>query len=121
MPAGLTFLYSNNVVHRDLKPGNALVSNRHYIDISADQLRSVFAECPVICKLTDFGKSRSALLQTASIIHAKTMNIERGTKPYMAPEITLEGKLNCATMEDLNAIDIWALGMIFFSIINPDV
>lgn len=49
------------------------------------------------------------------------MNIERGTKPYMAPEILLEGKLHCATMEDLKAIDIWALGMIFFSIINPDV
>ena len=39
----------------------------------------------------------------------------------MAPEILLEGKLHCATMEDLKAIDIWALGMIFFSIINPDV
>ena len=118
--AGLTFLHSNNVMHRDLKPGNLLVSNRHYIDISADQLPSVFAECPVICKLTDFGASRSTLLQTASIIHAKTMNSERGTKPYMAPEIILEGKLNCAAMEDLKAIDISALGMIFFSIINPD-
>ena len=27
------------------------------------------------------------------------MNIERGTKPYMAPEIILEGKLNYATMD----------------------
>ena len=78
-------------------------------------------ECPVICKLTDFGESRSTLPQTASIIHAKTMNIERGTKPYMVPEIILEGKLNCVTMEDLKAIDIWALGMIVFSSINPDV
>ena len=120
---GLCFLHSNDIVHRDLKPSNVLVSNRHYCkkDISADQLPSVFADCPVVCKLTDFGESRSTLLQTASIIHAKTMNIERGTKPYMAPEIILEGKLNYATMDDLKAIDIWALGMTFFSIINPDV
>ena len=63
-----------------------LVSNRHYCkkDISADQLPSVFADCPVVCKLADFGESRSTLIQTASIIHAKTMNIERGTKPYIA-------------------------------------
>ena len=94
-------------MHRDLKPSNVLVSNRHYY--------------PVVCKLTDFGESRSTLLKTASIIHAKTMNIERGTKPYMAPEIILEGKLKYATMNDLKAIDIWALGMMFFSIINPDV
>ena len=110
-------------MHRDLKPSNVLVSKRHYCkkDISADQLPSVSADCPVVCKLTDFGESRSTLLQTASIIHAKTMNIERGTKPYMAPEIILEGKLNYATMDDLKAIDTWALGMTFFSIINPDV
>lgn len=40
------------------------------------------------------------------------MNIERGTNPYLAPEIILEGKLNYATMDD---IDIWALGMTFFA------
>lgn len=67
------------------------------------------------------GESRSTLLQTASIIHANTMNIQQGTKSYMAPKIQLKGKLHCATMEDLKAIDIWALGMIFFSTINPDV
>ena len=50
-----------------------------------------------------------------------TMNTEHGTKPYMAPEILLEGKLNRATMEDFKAIDTWALGMIFFSIINADI
>ena len=39
----------------------------------------------------------------------------------MAPEIILDGKLNYAAINDLKAIDIWALGMTFFSIINPDV
>ena len=41
------------------------------------------------------GYSRSTLLQTAFIIHAKTTNIDRGAKPYIAAEILLEGKLNC--------------------------
>ena len=90
---GLRFLHSNGIVHRDLKPSNVLVNNLHYstddITVSADELPRVFADCPVVCKLTDFGESRSNLLQTATIIHAKTRNIERGTKPYMAPEIVL--------------------------------
>ena len=73
---------------------------------------------PELKGLTDFGECGSTLLQTTSIIHAKTMNIERGRKPYMVPEILLEGKLNCATMEDLKVIDIWALGMIFFSVLS---
>ena len=65
---GLCFLHSNDIVHRDLKPRNVLVSNRHHCkkDISADQLPSVFADCPVVCKLTDSGERRSTLLQTAS-------------------------------------------------------
>lgn len=62
----------------------------------------VFANCPVICKLTDFRKSGSTLLQTAAIIHANAMNIERGTKPYMAVEILLEAKFNCVTMKTIN-------------------
>ena len=49
------------------------------------------------------------------------MNIERGTKLFRAPDIILEGKLNYAAIDDLKAIDIWALGMTFFSIIKPDV
>lgn len=122
---GLRFLHSNGIVHRDLKPSNVLVNNLHYstdgITVSSDELPRVFADCPVVCKLTDFGESRSNLLQTATIIHAKTRNIERGTKPYMAPEIVLEGRLSCATMDDLKAIDVWALGMTFFNIINPDI
>ena len=63
----------------------------------------------------------SQLLQTSAIIHAQTSNVERGTKPYMAPEIVLEsGKLASATLEDMKAIDVWALGMTLFSILNPD-
>ena len=39
----------------------------------------------------------------------------------MAPEIVVESqKLASATLENMKAIDVWALGMTLFSILNPD-
>lgn len=121
---GLAFLHSKNIVHRDLKPGNVLVSNKHYLQpgIDQEQFKDLFCTDPVICKLTDFGESRSHLLQTHAIIHAQTANMERGTKPFMAPEIVCENrKPNHVTLEDMKAIDVWALGMTLFNVVNPDL
>ena len=121
---GLAFLHSQNIVHRDLKPGNVLVSNKHYLQpgIDQDQFKDLFCMDPVICKLTDFGESRSHQLQTSAIIHAQTAKVERGTKSFMAPEIICENrKLTPVTIEDMKAIDVWALGITLFSVLNPDL
>jgi len=57
---GLSFLHSKNIAHRDLKPANVLISNHHYCNISdAGSMHEVFEGNPIICKLTDFGESRS--------------------------------------------------------------
>ena len=120
---GLAYLHSRGVAHRDLKPANILVSNQHYCSLSdEDDILRQFQSRPIACKLTDFGESRSLLVQTQSLLASKTNNVDQGTVVYMAPETLLDQmKISGATITDLFLVDVWALGMIFFSMINPSL
>ena len=117
---GLLFLHEKGIVHRDLKPDNILVSNNHYENSSHEEVQIWWASKPIIAKLTDFGESRSTLLQTSSLSQTSTSNLNRGSPAYMAPEALLE-KADRATFLDLQRMDLWSLGMILFSLINPDL
>lgn len=74
---------------------------------------------PVIAKLTDFGESRSSMIQTNTIIQTKNFNLNRGSPAYMAPELTGEEKLS-ADIDALKAADMWGYGTIIFHLLNPD-
>ena len=116
--SGLEYLHSQNVVHRDLKPENILVSNLHYaqnMDIEEHWLKK-----PVVAKLTDFGESRSELIQTNSRIHTRTVNVKRGSPIFMAPELHISTS-DSLTMDELKAVDVWALGMVFYLLVNPNL
>ena len=108
----LGYLHSHNIAHRDLKPGNTLVSNQHYITMDGGWAK-VYAECPIVCKLADFGLSRSPDMQTTSFLQTRTESICRGTPVFMAPEIHLQN-LPFAGQEDLKKADIWSLGLMMF-------
>ncbi len=122
---GLLHLHQRDVAHRDMKPANILISNQHYNSLQdKQQMERIKAVRPVVCKLADFGESRSQMLQTNGLNDPSTKDIFRGTIPFMAPEILLperavKGKK--LSLDDLKKIDIWALGLVFYCLINPGV
>ena len=119
----LAFLHENQIVHRDIKPGNILVSNKHYCHLEDPKLiEEAWNKNAIVCKLADFGESRSTVNQTASLQHTHTSNIERGTLIYNAPEIiTSHDRSALFSIEDLKRADIWSLGMVMFLLVNPDL
>jgi serine/threonine protein kinase len=114
----LKVLHDMDITHRDLKPSNVLVSNQHYCHMSS--FSSEYERNPIICKVADFGLSRSLETQTRSIIQSRTNDICRGTPVYMAPEIH-NRKLQQASITDLKKTDVWSLGLLSFSVINPNL
>ena len=64
---GLNFLDQERIAHRDLKPSNILVSNQHYCDRDTLEVAKEYEHCPIVCKVADFGLSRSLDTQTQSI------------------------------------------------------
>lgn len=78
--SGLGYLHANGVAHRDLKPANILVSNQHYCQSTNEsEISRQLSLRPVVCKLSDFGESRSRYLQTNTVLASKTGRLDRGT------------------------------------------
>jgi len=74
--SGMAFLMASNLLHRDLKPGNVLVT-------SLDPARDT-----ACCKLTDFGTARMVVDENRA---DATCTKGVGTPTYMAPEILNPG------------------------------
>lgn len=117
---GLKYLHSRRIAHSDLKPANVLVGNSHYSSLAMEDMGTVFLDRPIICKLTNFGESRSHYAQThMSVLASLTSRVDRGTVSYMSPEILLPGRTSGPlSMDDLMRADVWAMDMVFFNLIK---
>ena len=82
--SGLKYLHDHHLAHRDLKPENVLVSNHHYQNLhDPEKIESMVSIKPLICKLADFGESRSKDIHTQQIFKSKTRRIDRGRLLYI--------------------------------------
>ena len=116
---GLKYLYLKEVVHRDLKPFD-FNSSLSKFSINGIERNKIFQGKPIICKLCDFGESRSELKQKKLIACTRTNALTRGRLAYMAPEL-LPGNmlLQSASLSDYKKADIWSLGMTLFCMLHP--
>ena len=95
---GVSYLHREGTIHRDLKPGNILITkNRHHEPVA---------------KITDFGISEDTIEE--NLEQSLTEGI--GTPHYMAPEqfyrkrFGINGEISPQT-------DIWAIGIIIYRIL----
>ena len=116
------YLHQNDIVHRDINPSNVLVNNHYYSSLKASRLNAVFQKQPIVCKLGDLGEARSAFAKTCMVTgNTHTRFITRGSTAFMAPEILIQEELlEFAGIDEMEKIDIWALLMTLFFVINPD-
>ena len=92
--SGLSYLHSKNIVHRDLKLENILISDKEYVEVTGEEYYDI--------KIIDFGNARifDSTITTNSIV---------GSSYYIAPEVFIK--------KYHKECDLWSAGVILYMLI----
>eukprot|EP00633_Aureoumbra_lagunensis_P007338 CAMPEP_0197322888 /NCGR_PEP_ID=MMETSP0891-20130614/70176_1 /TAXON_ID=44058 ORGANISM="Aureoumbra lagunensis, Strain CCMP1510" /NCGR_SAMPLE_ID=MMETSP0891 /ASSEMBLY_ACC=CAM_ASM_000534 /LENGTH=1392 /DNA_ID=CAMNT_0042815401 /DNA_START=114 /DNA_END=4293 /DNA_ORIENTATION=- len=94
--AGIQFLYTNGVSHRDLKSSNVLLASRDS------------------CKITDFGLARSEEFRTHTTqLTMRSGGVPAGTYGFMAPELLQNNEFT-------EKSDVYSYAMVCFEIVTRE-
>ena len=106
----------------DTKPVNVLVSNSHYKSYKHEELEMAFYKKPINCKFGDLGEAKSVYTQTNALTGKNfTTTVHRESLAFMVPEIIIEELLIAsAGIDELKTVNVWAVSLTFFTILNPD-
>ena len=106
----------------DLKPADVLVSNSHYKSYKHEELEMAFYKKPINCKFGDLGEAKSVYTQTNALTGKNfTTTVHRESLAFMVPEIIIEELLIAsAGIDELKTVNVWAVSLTFFTILNPD-